>query len=81
MSHNNILDPQEENQQLLSRLWDGVKRKGEGKCYCPFSQCMRFNRRRLKISTTKIHCREHGHIEGEHEYRQLVSFSLYMFLY
>ena len=78
MSHNNILDPHEHNRQLISRLWDGVKRKGDGKCYCSCSQCRGFNRRILKISKTKRHCREHGHIEGGHEYHPLVSCSLYM---
>ena len=34
MSNNNIPDPDEQNQQLLARLWDGLKRKGDGKCYC-----------------------------------------------
>ena len=76
MSHNNIVDPQEQNQQLLARLWDGVKRKGDGKCYFPCSQCRGFNRRILKISTTKRYCREHRHIEGGHEYRPLLSCSL-----
>ena len=81
MSHNNNLDPQEQTRQLLSRLWDGVKRKGDGKCYFPCIQCKGFNRIILNISTTKRHCREHGHVEGGHEYRPLVSCSLYRFLY
>jgi hypothetical protein len=81
MSHKNILDPQEENRQLLARLWDGVKIKGDGKCYFPCSQCRGFNRIRLNISIAKIHCRGHGHIKGGHEYHPLVSCSLYMSLY
>jgi len=76
MSRNNIPDPQEQNQQLLARLWDGLKIKGDGKCYCPCSQCRGYNMRRLKNSTTKRHSREHGHVEG-HEYHPLVS-SLYI---
>ena len=39
MSNSNIPDPDEQNRQLLARLWDGLKRKGDGKCYCPCSQC------------------------------------------
>ena len=80
MSNNNIHDPNEQNRQLLARLWDGLKRKGDGKFYCPCSQCMGFKRRRINITTTKTNCREHGHAEGGHEYRPFVSFALYMFL-
>ena len=81
MSNSNILDLCEQNRQLLARLWDGLKRKGDGKCYCPRSKCKGFKRRRIKITTTKKHFREHGHTEGGHEYRPFVSFALYMFLY
>ena len=49
-SHNNILDLEEQNQELLARLWDGVKRKGIGKCYCPCGNCSGFNRRVLNIT-------------------------------
>ena len=81
MSNNNIPDPDEQHRQLLARLWDGLKRKGNGKCYCLCSQCRGFNRRRIKITTTSKHCREHGHAEGGHQYHPFVSFALYMFLY
>ena len=33
----NIPDPNEDNWQLLARLWDAAKRRGDGKCYCPFN--------------------------------------------
>ena len=66
-------DPAEQNRQLLARLWEGVERRGDGKCYCPCSQCRGFNTRRLLIKTAKRHCREHGHVEGGHEYHPLVS--------
>ena len=55
----NILDPNEDNRQLLARLWDVAKRRGDGKCYCSCTQCMGFKRRRILISTTTKHCREH----------------------
>ena len=29
--HNNILDPHDQNHELLTRLWDGLKTKGDGK--------------------------------------------------
>ena len=79
--HNNIPDPHDQNRELLARLWDGLKRKGDGKCYCPCSQCRGLKRRRINITTSKRHCREYGHVEAGHEYRPLVSFSLYRSLY
>ena len=73
--NNNVTGHQdpEQNRQLLARLWDGVERRGDGKCYCPCSRCRGFNKRRLLIATAKKHCREHGHVEGGHEYHPLVS--------
>ena len=62
--HNNILDPHDQNRELLARLWDGIKRKGDGKCYCPCSQCSSFKRRIILIKSTIKHCREDGHAEG-----------------
>ena len=81
MSNSNIHDTDEQNRQFLARLWDGLKRKGDQKCYCSCSQCSGFKRRRINITRTKKHCREHGHTEGGHEYRPFVSFALYMSLY
>ena len=74
--HNNILDPRDQNRKFLARLWDGLKRKGDGKFYCPCSQRKRFKRRRINITRTRKRCREHGHAEGGHEYRPFVSFAL-----
>ena len=51
--HNNILDPHDQNRELLAILWDGLKRKGDGKLFYPCSQCRGFKRRRIKITTTK----------------------------
>ena len=76
MSNSNIPDPDKQNRQLLARLSDGVKRKGDGKCYCPCSQCRGFKRRIIKITTTKKHCREHGNADGGHEYHPFISFAL-----
>jgi hypothetical protein len=53
---------------------------GDRKCYFPCKICRGYNRRRLLIKTTKRHCREYGHLEGGHEYRPLVSYSLYVFI-
>ena len=61
MSNRNILDPNENNPQFLARLWDAAKRRGDGKFYCPCSQCRGFKRRRILIATSTKHCREHGH--------------------
>ena len=79
--HNNIPNPRDQNYELLVRLWDGLKRKGDGKCYYPCSQCRGLKMRRINITTTKIHCREYGHADGGHDYRPFVSFSFYMSLY
>ena len=76
MSNRNILDPDEQNRQLLARLWVGLKRKGDGKFYCPCSQCRGFRRIRINIKTTIKYCREHGHVEGGHGYHPFVSFTL-----
>ena len=72
----NILDPNEDNQQLLARLWDAAKRRGDGKCYCLCTQCRGFKRRRILISTATKYCREHGHAEWGNEYRPFVGLAL-----
>ena len=64
MSNINIIDPNEQNRKLLARMWDAKKIRGDGKCYCPCSQCKGFKRRRILISTATKHCREHGHVGG-----------------
>ena len=75
--HNNI----PENCELLARLWDGLKRDGDGKFYCPCSQCRGFKRRRINIAIAKRHCREYGHAEGGHEYRPFGKFFIiYVFI-
>ena len=76
MSNSNIRNLDEQNRQLLARLWDGLKIKGHGKFNCPCSQCKGFKRRRIKITTTRKHCREQGHTKGGHEYHPFVSFAL-----
>ena len=72
----NILDPNEDNRQLLARLWDATKWRGDGKCYCPCTQCKGFKRRRILISTTTKICREHGHAEGGNGNRPFVGLAL-----
>ena len=76
LSNSNIPDPKEHNRQLLARLWDATKRRGDGKCYYPCTQCRGFKRRRILISTTTKHCREHGHAEGGNEYHPFVGLAL-----
>ena len=72
----NISDPNEDNRQLLARLWDAAKQRGDGKFYCLRTQCMGFKRRRILISTATKHCREHGHTEGGNKYRLFVGLAL-----
>ena len=79
MSNNNILDPNEQNRQLLARLWDGLKRKGDGKCYCPCSQCRGFKSRRINITASRKHCREHGHAKGWEWISSICRFSIIKF--
>ena len=76
MSNRNNPDPNEHNRQLLAKLWDAAKRRGDGKCYCPCTQCRGFKMRRILISTATKHCREHGHAKGGNEYRPFVGFAL-----
>ena len=76
ISNRNIPDPNENNRQLLARLWDVAKRRSDRKCYCPCTQCRGFKRRRILISIDTKHCKEHGHAEGGNEYRPFVSLAL-----
>ena len=59
---------------------DATKRRGDGKCYCPCNQCRGFKRRRILITTTRKHCREHGHTEGEHEHCSIIMFCIFFAL-
>ena len=72
----NIPDPNEDNRQLLARLWDAMKRRGDGKFYSPCSQCRGFRRRIILIAIATKRCREHGHAEGGNEYRPFVGLAL-----
>ena len=76
MSNRNIPDPNEQNRQLLARLLDATKRRGDGKFYCPCTQCRWFKKRIILISTATKHCREHGHAEGGNQYHQFVVLAL-----
>ena len=76
MSNRNISDPNEDNRQLLARLWDAAKRRGDGKCYCLFTQCRGFKRRIILISTATKHCKEHGQTEGGNKYRPFVGLAI-----
>ena len=76
ISNRNIPDPNEQNWQFLSRLWDAEKIRGDGKCYCQCSQCRGFNRRIILITKATKQCREHGHDEEGNEYRPFVSLAL-----
>ena len=76
MSNSNIPYPNKQNRQLLARLWDAMKRRGDGKCYRTCSQCRGFKRRRTLITKATKHCREHGHAEGGNECHPFVSLAL-----
>ena len=70
---------EEKNRETIARLWSNLKRKCDGKFYCPCKICKSLNYRRLLIKIVKRHYRENGHIEGGHDYHPLVSCSLYHF--
>ena len=46
------------------------------KCYFPCKKCKGLKIRRILIITAKRHCRTYGHVEDEHDYHPLVSYSL-----
>ena len=37
----------EKNKETITRLWSQLKRKGDGKCYCPYKNCKGLKNRRL----------------------------------
>ena len=76
MSNRNIPNPNESNRQLLARLWDAAKQRGDGKCYCPCTQCRGFKRRIILISTSTKHFKGHGYTEEENEYRPFLGLAL-----
>ena len=77
ISNSNIPDPKKHNRHFLARLWDVTKRRADGKCYYPCTQCRGFKRRRILISTATKHCKEHGHAGGGgNEYRPFVGLAL-----
>ena len=76
MSNSNVPYPNEENRQFLDRLWDAAKQRGDGKFYCPCSQCRGFKRTRIMIAIATKHCREHGHAKWGNEYRPFVGLTL-----
>jgi len=75
MLHN--ITPGGQGRELRSTL---VEALGDRNCYFPCKKCRGYNRRRLIINTTKKHYREYRHLEGRHEYRPLVSYSLCVFV-
>ena len=75
MTHN--IPPGGQGQDLRFAL---VEALSDRKCYFRCKKCRSYNRRRSLIKTIKKHCSEYGHLEEEHEYRPLVSYSLYVFI-
>ena len=79
ISNSNIPDQNKENRQLLAILWDAAKRRGDGKCHFPCSQCRGFKRRIILIAIATKNCREHRHAKGGNEYRPFVGLALDFF--
>ena len=61
-----------ENARNLARFRVTLEARGDGKCYCPCSNCRGLQRRRILGTTAESHCREKGHAEGGYEYHPLV---------
>ena len=62
----------QQNRETISILWSNLKRKGDGKCYCPCKNCKGLKTRRYLIKIVEEHCRKHGHIEGGNKFCPLV---------
>ena len=62
----------QKNKETIARLWSNLKRKGDGKFYCPCKICKGLKTQRYLIKIAEQHCRQHGHIEGGNKYHPLV---------
>ena len=62
----------QKNGKKIARLWSNLKRKGDGKCYCPCKICKDLKTQRYLIKIVKEHCRQHGHIEGGNKFHPLI---------
>ena len=62
----------EQNNETMAALWAQFQRK-PNKCYCPCKKCKGLKTRRILITTAQSHCRQHGHVEGGHDFRPLLN--------
>ena len=63
----------DQNRQTITILLSNFQREDDEKCYCPCKSCNNLKTRRIKIKSTKIHCRENGHTKGGFDFHPLVS--------
>ena len=63
----------EQNKATIARLWSQFKRKGDGKCYCPYKKCKGLNNQIILITTAYRHCRQHDHIKGGKDFHPVVN--------
>ena len=61
-----------ENARKLAQFRAALEARGDGKFYCPCSDCKGVQRRRILRMISERHCREKGHAEGGYEYRPLI---------
>ena len=61
-----------ENARKFAQFRAALEARGDGKLYCPCSNCRGLQRRIILITTIERHFREKGHAEGGYEYRPLV---------
>ena len=62
----------EQNNETMAALWSQFRRKLD-KCYCPCKKCKGLKNQRILITTAQSHCRQHGHIEGGHDFCPLLN--------
>ena len=56
----------------MAELWVQLYRKYD-KCYCSCKKCKGLKNQRILITIAQSHCRQHGHIEGGHNFHPLLN--------
>ena len=62
----------EQNNETIGRLRSQFRRKVD-KYNCPCKMCKGLKSQRIIITITQSHCRQHGHVEGGHDFHQLMN--------
>ena len=62
----------EKNNETMVALWAQFRRK-PNKFYYPCKKCKGLKNQRILITTAQSHCRQHGHVEGGHDFHSLLN--------